>query len=140
MLDIGDDRQTRRGSRERSAIDAQHEHLRFAPYGSNGPARGFIKLFLGTDYFLDQAHSSTTGSAQVNMGPRHLKTMAFPLPPLGEQHRIVARVDELMAVCDELEQSLATEQTERARLLEALLHDALEDALPERELEPSRER
>ena len=40
-----------------------------------------------------------------------------------------------MAVCDELGQSLATEQTERARLLEALLHDALEDALPARELE-----
>ena len=57
------------------------------------------------------------------------------VPPLAEQQRIVAKVDELMAVCDELEQSLATEQTERARLLEALLHDALEDALPARELE-----
>jgi type I restriction enzyme, S subunit len=56
------------------------------------------------------------------------------LPPLPEQRGIVAKVDELMAVCDELEQSLAAEQTERVRLLEALLHDALEDALPARAL------
>jgi len=64
-----------------------------------------------------------------------LRAFPIPVPPLAEQRRIVAKVDELMAVCDELEQSLATEQTERARLLEALLHDALEDALPARELE-----
>jgi type I restriction enzyme S subunit len=61
--------------------------------------------------------------------------LPIPLPPLAEQHRIVAKVDELMSVCDELEQSLATEQTERARLLEALLHDALEGA-PPAECEP----
>lgn len=64
-----------------------------------------------------------------------LRAFPIPVPPLAEQRRIVAKVDELMAVCDELEQSLATEQTERARLLESLLHDALEDALPARELE-----
>jgi hypothetical protein len=51
-------------------------------------------------------------------------------------HRLLhAKVDELMAVCDGLEQNLAAEQTDRGRLLETLLHDALEDALPARELE-----
>jgi hypothetical protein len=60
-----------------------------------------------------------------------LTTLPTPcLPPLAEQSRIVAKVDELMAVCDELEQSLATEQTERSRLLEALLRDALEGGRP----------
>jgi hypothetical protein len=47
-----------------------------------------------------------------------LRAFPIPVPPLAEQRRIVAKVDDLMAVCDELEQSLATE---RARLLEALL-------------------
>ena len=56
-----------------------------------------------------------------------LKLVVYPIPPLPEQHRIVAKVDELMAVCDELEQSLCATQTERVRLLEALLHDALAD-------------
>ncbi|MCF6287399.1 MAG: restriction endonuclease subunit S, partial [Candidatus Hydrogenedentes bacterium] len=48
----------------------------------------------------------------------------FPLPPLAEQHRIVAKVDELMALCDQLEQqqedSLRTHDTLVATLLGAL--------------------
>jgi hypothetical protein len=48
--------------------------------------------------------------------------------PLAEQHRIVAKVDALMALCDRLEAALATADTTRARLLEALLHEALEPA------------
>ena len=71
-----------------------------------------------------------TGVGIPHFTGKALATLVFPLPPLAEQHRIVAKVDELMTVCDELEQSLATEQTERARLLEALLRDALEDGLP----------
>lgn len=56
----------------------------------------------------------------------NLKTVSFPVPPLAEQYRIVAKVDELMAVCDELESALVGAQTGRERLLEALLHDALD--------------
>ena len=48
------------------------------------------------------------------------------LPPLAEQHRIVAKVDELMTLCDQLEASLATAQTETTRLLESVLHHALQ--------------
>ena len=48
-----------------------------------------------------------------------------PLPPLAEQHRIVAKVDELMALCDRLEAELTTTQIDGHRLLEAILDDAL---------------
>mgnify|MGYP006278485663 CR=1 FL=1 len=48
--------------------------------------------------------------------------------PLAEQHRLVAKVDALMALCDRLEAALATADTSRARLLEALLHEALDPA------------
>jgi len=75
------------------------------------------------------------GMTLTRLGLGNFRRLPIPVPPLAEQHRIVAKVDELMAVCDDLERSLATEQTERARLLEALLHDALDDALPARELE-----
>ena len=51
--------------------------------------------------------------------------MVIPLPPLAEQHRIVAKVDELMALCDRLEASLAAADTTRRRLLDALLSEAL---------------
>ena len=51
-------------------------------------------------------------------------TKLFPLPPLAEQHRIVAKVDELMALCDQLEQkqtdSIDTHQTLVENLLSTL--------------------
>ena len=52
-----------------------------------------------------------------------------PLPPLAEQHRIVAKVNELMALCDQLEQQLVTTATDSRRLLEAVLRDALAPVL-----------
>ena len=48
-----------------------------------------------------------------------------PLPPIAEQHRIVAKLDELMALCDRLEASLASGNNTRRHLLDALLHEAL---------------
>ena len=48
-----------------------------------------------------------------------------PLPPLAEQCRIVAKVNELMALCDQLEASLTTGDDTRGRLLEALIAEAL---------------
>jgi type I restriction enzyme S subunit len=58
-----------------------------------------------------------------------LKEIRFPLPPLAQQHRIIAKVDELMALCDRLEASLTTAANTRCRLLEALLAEALSPAL-----------
>jgi type I restriction enzyme S subunit len=55
-----------------------------------------------------------------------LKNMLIPVPPLAEQNRIVAKVDELMALCDRLEGSLVTGEDTRRRLLDALLAEALE--------------
>ena len=66
-----------------------------------------------------------TGVGIPHFTGRALSRLLFPLPPLAEQHRIVARVDALMALCDRLEAALATADTTRTRLLEALLHEAL---------------
>ena len=69
--------------------------------------------------------AGTVGVALTHFNTKSVATMPLPLPPLPEQHRIVARVDELMALCDRLEAQLNTTQTESRRLLEAVLHDAL---------------
>jgi len=66
-----------------------------------------------------------TGVGIPHFTGRALSMLAFPLPPLAEQHRIVARVDELMALCGHLEAQLTTAHAECRRLLEAVLHEAL---------------
>lgn len=55
-----------------------------------------------------------------------LERIPVGLPPLAEQHRIVAKVNELMALCDQLEANLADTAATRCRLLDALLAEALE--------------
>jgi type I restriction enzyme S subunit len=70
-----------------------------------------------------QLRSSIYGG-KPGLNLNQVRSVVLPLPPVAEQQRIIAKVDELLAVCDGLEQSLALEQTERCRLLQALLHDA----------------
>jgi type I restriction enzyme, S subunit len=84
--------------------------------------------------YLAAARSQQTGQANIN-GSK-LAAMPIPLPPVAEQRRIVAKVQELMAVCDGLERSLEATQLRRARLLEAVLHEALgdESKIPQRVL------
>lgn len=62
---------------------------------------------------------------QANVNGTILKNMLVPIPPLAEQHRIVAKVDELIALCDQLEARLTTTEADSRRLLEAVLRDAL---------------
>ena len=66
-----------------------------------------------------------TGTAQPKMNQAKMNSIPIALPPLAEQHRIVAKVDTLMALCDQLEQQLSQANHQRRRLLEALLAEAL---------------
>jgi type I restriction enzyme S subunit len=90
------------------------------------------------EYFVRTAKANllefAPATAQKNINLEILTQVLIPLPPLTEQHRIVAKVDELMALCDRLEASLATTDETRRRLLEALLAEALAPD-EERELE-----
>jgi type I restriction enzyme, S subunit len=82
------------------------------------------------EYFLRTAKASllefAPATAQKNINLEILTQVLIPLPPLAEQRRIVAKVDELMALCDRLEASLATGEDTRRRLLDALLAQAVE--------------
>ena len=88
----------------------------------------FLNLTMNTPQFrgtqIVPLIKKQTGQANVN--GTALKHMLIPVPPLAEQHRIVAKVDELMALCARLEASLATGDETRGRLLDALLYEALE--------------
>jgi type I restriction enzyme S subunit len=71
------------------------------------------------------AKARTTGGAAPRVNMSTVRAYPIPLPPLAEQHRIVAKVDELMALCDRLEASLTATAATRRRLLDALLAEAL---------------
>jgi type I restriction enzyme S subunit len=73
---------------------------------------------------VEAACATTVGNWGISAS--NLKQVRFPLPPLAEQHRIVAKVDALMALCDALEASLGAAEATRRRLLEALLAEALD--------------
>jgi type I restriction enzyme S subunit len=64
---------------------------------------------------------SFTGSGIKHFTGKGLDAYRFPLPPLGEQGRIVAKVDELMALCDRLEATRVTREAVRDRLAAASL-------------------
>ncbi len=77
----------------------------------------FPAFFMETDTL-----TNLSGTAQKNIpGMDVLKAMPFPLPPLAEQRRIVAKVDQLMALVDELETQLAASRTAAANFLSALV-------------------
>lgn len=61
-----------------------------------------------------------------NINSKEIARLPIPLPPLAEQKRIVAKVDELMLICDQWENQLECQQKGRRQLVEALLHEALE--------------
>ena len=60
-----------------------------------------------------------------NLNQSILLSLPVSLPPFEEQQRTVAKVDELMAVCNELEVALASTQRARRQLFDAVLHEAL---------------
>jgi type I restriction enzyme S subunit len=68
-----------------------------------------------------QFHSASEGGAQPNISKVKIVWTPFPLPPLAEQHRIVAKVDELMALCDRLEAARAEREATRDRLAASTL-------------------
>jgi type I restriction enzyme S subunit len=95
--------------------------------------KNFIKLLLNTSYFLEYALLEATGTTIKNIGLKTMRSFVLPLPPHEEQKRIVAKVDELMSLCDELEnqqiRSLSTHQTLVKTLLETLTHATGADEL-----------
>ena len=69
-----------------------------------GVLPGYVYLFLRSPYFTVEGEKSMTGTAgQKRLPTEYFATRALPFPPIGEQSRIVAKVDELMALCDKLD-------------------------------------
>jgi type I restriction enzyme S subunit len=83
----------------------------------------FIALCLNagaTAAYLEDAKSGMAAS-QVNITQEKLAAAPIPLAPLAQQHRIVTKVDELMALCDSLKANLNQAQTTQHHLTDAIV-------------------
>ena len=115
-----------------AVVTAEAEGMAFAGYlvrlrlSLSNLSPEYVWLAMNSTDVRDQIERpirSAVGLKNVNL--TEFGALTFSLPPLAEQHRIVAKADELMALCDRLEAGLSTATTTRRRLLDALLAEAL---------------
>ena len=82
----------------------------------------YIRTWLRSNHVYGLIEERATGSTnQVELTAQMANNQVVPLPPLPEQHRIVAKVDELMALCDRLETTRTEREATRDRLVAASL-------------------
>lgn len=82
----------------------------------------FIVHAINSSLFSGNTIKYTAGTTRNRISRGNLANLPLPFPPLAEQHRIVAKVDELMALCDELEAAQIKREKRRDRLVAAILH------------------
>ena len=81
----------------------------------------FLALLIGSPFSREYLGGSAVGSTMQNLNQSILLNLPFGLPPLAEQHRIVAKADELMALCDRLAGVRTAREATRDRLTAASL-------------------
>jgi hypothetical protein len=100
-------------------------------------ASRFALHYLNSPFAQEFAAVHHHGMTLTRIGLGNFRHIPMPLPPLAEQKRIVAKIDELLILGDRLEASLVAGEDARSRLLDALLHEALEP-VPEDETAASK--
>ncbi len=132
--ELGDILLTRVGAGigEAAVIDVELEFAIYVSVGLLKPIRGFIEpdylvLWLNSPYGRGHSERNTYGKgmSQGNLNLSLIRNFAVSLPPFQEQKRIVSKVDNLMAFCDELEAKLNKTQTKAEKLTAAAVQGLL---------------
>ena len=77
-------------------------------------------------YLYAHINNSKSGASFPNINTDFLNNLIYPIPPLHEQEQIVAKLEELMAFCDGLEESIKESQGYNEKLLQQVLREALQ--------------
>lgn len=78
--------------------------IRFKMYG--GIDKNYFRWFIKSPCYMRQVNEQKAGGTIKHYGPSHLRKMVIPIPPLAEQKRIVAKIEEIMPLCERLKQLL----------------------------------
>lgn len=81
----------------------------------------FLALNLQIDCQNDVLASYFTGATIKHLTGRSLSQYPIPIPPLSEQRRIVAKVDQLMALVDQLKTQLTASRAAAEMLMDAVV-------------------
>jgi len=65
----------------------------------------------------------TMGVAHQKVSLKRFRSVLIPVPPFAEQKRIVAKVEQLMRLCDTLEAALRRSEDRAAKLVEAVVQE-----------------
>jgi type I restriction enzyme S subunit len=87
----------------------------------------WLKQSLSSNFAMNQFMDKMNQLAQPKLALHRILSSVVALPPLTEQHRIVAKVDELMVLCDQLEQQTEQSLTAHQTLVEVLLASLISD-------------
>ena len=85
----------------------------------------YLLYFFNSPICISYMFDKQVDNARANLSMGNISKFLIPLPPFEEQKRIVAKVDQLMALCDELETGLVQAQTDGGKLMEAVVHHVL---------------
>jgi type I restriction enzyme S subunit len=81
----------------------------------------YLLLAVRAAYFQETAWKKSSSTTIAILNKSKWLSIPVPIPPLAEQRRIVAKVEQLMALVDELETQLAASRATAANLLSALV-------------------
>ncbi len=85
----------------------------------------FFLLALSSDFVQSQFLEKTKQMAQPKLALKRIAGAMFCLPPLAEQHRIVAKINELMTLCAALKARLSAAQTTQIHLADTIVEQAV---------------
>lgn len=88
----------------------------------------YFQLALSEPSFLHRLMNLQKGIGAKHVNVVDMRKALIPLPPAEEQYRIVAKVDQLSSLCDQLEATLKTSHQTASRLLDALIAETLSDS------------
>ncbi len=91
-------------------------------------SRKFILFAIMSNITQYQLGTISKGMGRKKISLKRFKTILIPLPPLQEQKAIVAKVEKLLTLCDQLETQVTRNQTHAEQLMQAVLKEAFSQA------------